>query len=136
MLHPTLLTALIDDEVVVINERLSSRGVTARRKGHEVQICAPELGEDRVLVLEAERYDGEPVGVFVADNDGELLPGSGWPPGLYQGEHPVLNRPFVCVRGTIDYHVHPSHTEDSWDRYRGRIRLADLVVHLLRRIAT
>jgi hypothetical protein len=134
MLHPALLSELLDDEVVVINERLSARGVTAQRDGHHVHIRAPEVGEERILVLDAEKYDGEPVGVFVADGEGHLLPGSGWPPGLCQGEHPVLHRPFVCVRGTIDYHVHPSHIEDSWDRYRGRIRLAGLVVHLLRRI--
>lgn len=101
MLHPDLLGALLDDEVVVINERLSARGVTAWRDGHHVHVRAPEVGEDRLLVLDAEMYDGEPVGVFVADSEGHLLPGSDWPPGLCQGEHPVLHRPFVCVRGTI-----------------------------------
>lgn len=136
MLHPALLRELLDDEVVVINERLSARGVTARRDGHHVHIRAREVGEERILILDAEKYDGEPVGVFVSNSEGDLLPGSGWPPGLFQGEHPVLHRPFVCVRGTIDYHIHPSHIEDSWDRYRGRIRLADLVVHLLRRITS
>jgi len=136
MLHPVLLGTLLDDEIVVINERLAARGVAARRGGHLVQVSAPEVGEDRILVLDAERYDGEPVGVLITDADGTVLPGSRWPTGLCQGEHPVLHRPFVCVRGTIDYHAHPSHTDDSWDRYRGRIRLADLVVHLLRRIAS
>ncbi len=133
MLHPSLLTALLDDEVVVINERLGARGVTARHDGHHVLVEAPQLREGRVLLLDAERYDGEPVGVFVTDPHGTLLPGTDWPAGIYGGEHPVLHRPFVCVRGTIDYHAHPSHADDSWDRYRGRIRLADVVTHLLRR---
>ena len=62
MLHPALLSELLDDEVVVINERLSVRGVTARRDGHHVHIRAPEVGEERILVLDAEKYDGEPVG--------------------------------------------------------------------------
>jgi hypothetical protein len=136
MLHPSVLSELLDDEVVVINERLAARGVTAQRDGHHVQVRAPELGENRILILDAERYDGEPVGVLIGDTDGHVLPGSEWPPGLCQGEHPILRRPFVCVRGTIDYHAHPSHTSDAWDRYRGRIRLADLVVHLLRRITS
>lgn len=66
MLHPALLSALLDDEVVVvINERLSARGITARRDGYHVHIRAPEVGEERILVLDAEKYDGEPVGVFV-----------------------------------------------------------------------
>ena len=135
MLHPAVLHALLDDELVVINERLASMGVRAERHDDKVLVQAPQLGNDRVLVLNAERYDGEPVGISVADPAGGVLPGSAWPPGLYGGEHPVLGRPFVCVRGTLDYHTHPSHTNDPWERYRGRIRLPELIAHLLRRIA-
>ncbi len=134
MLHPAILRALLEGEVLVINERLAARGVSVQCDNHNLHVRAPELGQGRILVLDAESYDGDPVGVFIADNSGQLLPGSQWPPGLCQGEHPVLHRPFVCVRGTIDYHTHPSHVSDTWDRYRGRIRLADLVVHLLRRV--
>lgn len=136
MLHPALLDALLDDEIVVINERLSSRGVTACRNGRSVEIRSATIGAERILRLDAERYDGDPVGVFVASaTDGHLLPGSEWPTGLYQGEHPTLQRPFVCVRGTIDYHAHPSHVDDVWDRYRGRIRLVDITDHLLKRMS-
>lgn len=135
MLHPAVLQILLDDEIVVINERLASMGVRAERDEQNVLVHAPQLGNERVLVLDAERYDGEPVGVSVADCAGITLPGTAWPPGLYGGEHPVLGRPFVCVRGTLDYHAHPSHTSDPWERYRGRLRLPELIAHLLRRIA-
>jgi hypothetical protein len=50
MLHPELLYALLD-EVVVIHERLASRGVSAERDCHRVLIRAPALGADRVLIL-------------------------------------------------------------------------------------
>jgi hypothetical protein len=115
-------------EGVVDGDVLSTRGVTARSDGHYVHIRAHEVGEEGILVLDAEKYDDEPVGVFVAENAVRLLPGSEWPPGLCQDKHPVLHRPFARVRGTIDYHIHPSHIEDGWDRYRGRIRLTGLVV--------
>lgn len=33
--------------------------------------------------------------------------------------HPNTGRPFVCMRGAREYHIHPSHTSDRWDNYRG-----------------
>jgi hypothetical protein len=37
------------------------------------------------------------------------------------------------VQGTYEYHTHPGHAADSWDRYRHQLRLAQLLDHLLRR---
>jgi hypothetical protein len=28
--------------------------------------------------------------------------------------------PFVCVKGTFEYHTNPAHTADSWFSYRGK----------------
>jgi hypothetical protein len=78
MLHPAVLHAVLDDEIVVINERLGSMGVRAERDEDNVLVHAPQLGNERVLVLDAERYDGEPVGVAVADDAGNTLPGTAW----------------------------------------------------------
>jgi hypothetical protein len=135
MLHPELLHVLLDDEIVVVNERMAARGVNAQRDGARVLVQARDFGPNRVLMLEAATYDGDPVGVYFTDSDGGLLRGSEWPSGLYGGEHPVLHRPFACVRGTLDYHTHPSHVNDPWERYRGRIRLPELIHHLLQRTA-
>lgn len=34
--------------------------------------------------------------------------------------HPSTGRPFVCMRGSREFHTHPSHLGERWDGYRGR----------------
>ena len=34
--------------------------------------------------------------------------------------HPSTGRPFVCMRGSHEYHTHYSHITDNWDNYRGQ----------------
>jgi hypothetical protein len=69
----------------------------------------------------------------VVDDDGGVVEHGRRPADLSHSTHPVLGRPFACVRGTFEYHCHPSHLNDRWDSYRPTIHLADLVDHLLRR---
>jgi hypothetical protein len=33
--------------------------------------------------------------------------------------HPITGRPFICMRGSREYHTHSSHTSDSWDNLKG-----------------
>jgi hypothetical protein len=132
-LHPALRDRLLDAELTVLEERLGGHGVMASRTGASILVRAPELGDDRLLVLDAAGYDTEPVGVAITTAAGHPVPGWRWPRALYRGQHPVLRRPFSCVRGTHDYHAHPAHDHDPWDDHRSRLRLADVVDHILRR---
>lgn len=34
--------------------------------------------------------------------------------------HPSTGRPFVCMRGTREYHTHSSHRNEKWEAYRGQ----------------
>ncbi|MGH9209672.1 MAG: hypothetical protein ACRD2C_03220 [Acidimicrobiales bacterium] len=131
-LHPVLRDRLLDAEITVLEERLGGAGVAARRSGPQVHVTAPELGDDQVLVLDAAAYDSDPVAVTITTPTGRPVPGWRWPPALYRGEHPVLLRPFSCIQGTQDYHAHPAHRDDPWDEHRSRLRLADVVTHILR----
>jgi hypothetical protein len=37
------------------------------------------------------------------------------PTGIFHvGPHNVTNLPFVCMRGSREYHTHPSHVSDLW----------------------
>ncbi len=41
------------------------------------------------------------------------------PGGQFNGSpHPSTGRSFVCMRGSREYHTHPSHLNDHWDKYR------------------
>jgi hypothetical protein len=122
MLHPSVLRALLDEEVIVVNERLAERAVNAHHDGRYVRVVARELRPD--LGTDAERYDAEPVGARGSDPGGRLLSGSEWLAGLCQGQHPVLNRPFVCVRGASGYQTHPLPRIRFVGPLPGSIRLA------------
>ncbi len=37
--------------------------------------------------------------------------------------HPGTKRPFLCMRGTREYHEHPQHSGDEWALYRGQYGL-------------
>lgn len=130
MLHPALVAELLDAEVDVAAKRLGTRVAHITRNGTHV-MCGLQSGA--VIDVDGTRYDAEPYAVSIVNSDGDALAGEAWPPGLNHGEHPLLGRPFICIRGTFEYHSHPSHLEDQWDRYRGRIALADLLEHILRR---
>jgi hypothetical protein len=38
---------------------------------------------------------------------------------FHQGPHPITNRPFICMRGAREYHIHPSHVGDPWEPLKG-----------------
>ncbi len=132
MLHSKVLNDVLDAEVAVARERLGSRVTGIERLGALVDVTYVTLDGRPVRVrFDGTRFDAEPFRVAVVGEDGHILPHARWPLGLSLGEHPVHGRPFACLRGTFEYHTHPSHLEDSWDRYRSTLRLADLAHHVL-----
>lgn len=46
---------------------------------------------------------------------------------VLQERHPETGLPFLCVRGTREYHSHPEHTGDDWALHREGFALFDLV---------
>src|SRR5258706_9913246 len=120
MLHPDVAAELLDAEIEVAVGLLGSRVTSLARQGTDIHCL---LHGGLTVQLDGADYDSEPLGVRLVDQRGTVLAGSQWPQGLYSGEHPVLARPFACVRGTAEYHLHPSHLSDRWDTYRGRIQV-------------
>ncbi len=42
------------------------------------------------------------------------------PTGVFHpGPHPITNRFFICMRGSREYHTHPSHVSDPWENLKG-----------------
>jgi hypothetical protein len=50
-------------------------------------------------------------GILVVDRAGAFG-------GYLPGGHPFTERPFLCVRGTWEFHVHPQHADLPWDWIR------------------
>jgi putative metal binding uncharacterized protein len=41
------------------------------------------------------------------------------PGGVFNpSPHPSVGRPFICMRGSLEYHNHPSHVNDPWEQLR------------------
>jgi hypothetical protein len=42
------------------------------------------------------------------------------PGGVFNpSAHPTTGRPFICMKGALEYHTHTSHLNDRWDALRG-----------------
>lgn len=53
--------------------------------------------------------------------DGSLLTAAlSNPTGVFHpAPHPITNRLFICMRGSREYHTHPSHVSDPWEKHKG-----------------
>jgi hypothetical protein len=131
----SLTERLLDKEVVLIQGDLRGvAGVRVRREATDVLVGFDHdrSGNPRMFRLVCADFDAQPPSVAMVDPENRAeLPLEAWSSGVPHSVHPVTNKPFVCLQGIAEYHSHPSHTSDSWDRYRNRFRLAQTVRRLL-----
>jgi len=85
----------------------------------DVAFCAPGRTTLRLLVR-AEDWNGQPPSIELQAADGTPLTKAPVAPGaqFHQGPHPSTGKPFVCMRGSREYHTHSSHLTDLWSNYR------------------
>jgi hypothetical protein len=104
-------------------------------------VCqVPDLGtrpvrRDLILHMDLVDFDGQPPTAQLLLADRSPLPAGQWPKalgnqGIVQGHH-AYDRPFFCRRGLREYHTHPQHEDDPWDRHREALSLDALVIELL-----
>jgi hypothetical protein len=102
-------------------------------------INVPDLGSLRtrelILRVDCSDFDGQPPLAELLAPDGTPLPGPQWPydprrQGIVHG-HPKYGRPFFCRRGLREYHEHPQHEDDPWDRWREGMPLYQIVVGIV-----
>jgi hypothetical protein len=88
---------------------------------------------DLILRTRCDDWDGRPPEIDLLDaNRAELTE---WPKdttgrGIVHN-HPDYTRPFFCRPGTREYHTHPVHKDDPWDKHREGATLAGIIVGLL-----
>lgn len=131
----TLTEQLLDEEVSLIERDLAEvSGVRVWRDATDVLVAfdRDRSGRRAMFRLACRDFDAEAPSVAMLDPDTRAeLPLDAWTPGVPHSIHPVTNQPFVCLQGVAEYHSHPSHASDSWDRYRNRFRLPQTVRRLL-----
>ena len=133
----SLTEKLLDKEVALIESDLQGvPGVRVWREATDVLVAFNRDRSERpgLFRLSCNRFDAEPPSVAMLDPvSRDELPLEAWTSGVPHSVHPVTNKPFVCLQGVAEYHSHPSHTSDDWDRYRNRFRLAQTVRRLLQK---
>jgi len=134
-LHPVLLDEMLTDEVRAAGHRLGARFESIELDGSDIYV---RIGQTNIggatLRFAGRGYDAEPFKVAVVTENGEIAPQERWPTGLFHSLHPILNRGFICIRGTFEYHCHPSHLGDPWSAYRLTLRLPQLLRHILKKV--
>jgi hypothetical protein len=135
-LHPDVLSDLLETEADVARERLGNRLSALTVHGNCMVGVFSAHGRDWRLCLDGTHYDMLPPSLSVIDEDLHAQPRENWPPGLaYEQvpDHPVLHRPWTCLRGTLEYHMYPGHSADAWEFSRGDLRIADILDHILQK---
>lgn len=134
MAHPAIVAERLEREIRVARAQFANSGLRLEHEGTNIGMWFPGVAPEAVVLLDGPRYNADPLSLTVVDLNGEPLPADRWPRGLFHSQHPVLQRPFACLRGLLEYHTHPSHVDDSWDRYRNSIRLVNLVGHIMSKV--
>lgn len=103
---------------------------------HQVPLLGqPPTERDLILHLDLADYDAQPPTAELLRPDRSPLPAAEWPKSIHgQGivaSHKDYGRPFFCRRGLREYHTHPQHEDDPWDKYREHLALHQIVIELL-----
>lgn len=131
-MHEALAKAKFDEDVSVLTP------VYCTRKGWALDQCA-------FPILDVTIQAKTPVRLrFTCDNWDELPPsitiltpeGIDWkaplPGGVFNGgAHEVTGKPFICMRGSREFHTHGGHKTETWDNYRAKeANLVNLLTQL------
>jgi hypothetical protein len=72
--------------------------------------------------MRCDHWNEQPPSVRLLGADGQLLitvPRD--PAGIFNaGPHPLTGAPFICIRGSREYHTHSSHLTDDWSLCRNQ----------------
>jgi hypothetical protein len=133
-----LAIRLLNGEVAVCraDPAFQLDGIRIWRKGTDIFVAfsAGTGGKPGTFRLACAEFDARPPSVAMVDSKSHAeLPLEDWTPGVPHSIHPVTQRPFVCLQGIAEYHSHPSHVSDSWDRYRARFRIRETAKKLLKK---
>ena len=136
-MHEAASRALFEEEVAKLGqELLESRGWTLFAKEFpvlDVGFSAQDGARLRLRLL-CDDWNERPPSVQFIDSEGRPLAViERDPAGVFNNSpHPSTGRPFVCMKGIREYHIHPSHTNDPWETIKGgdKFKLGGILTQL------
>lgn len=120
-MHEVLARSKFDSDVADLGDvAADSCGLTVNQRTYPILDVTIHHSRPLRLRLSAPNWDDQPPSIELLKPDGspftERLPG-----GIFhQGPHPIAGRPFICMRGSLEFHTHSSHLNESWAQYRGQ----------------
>jgi hypothetical protein len=119
-MHPAASKARFEEEVANFSSSLAARrGWTFHSLDYPLIDCSFAMNARTPirLRLTCDDWNDRPPSITLHVIDGTLITAAPTnPSGIFHpSPHPVTSRYFVCMRGTREYHTHPSHVGDSWD---------------------
>lgn len=113
---------------------LTQRGWTVMTAAYpvlDVIFAHPRRASFR-LRFTCDDWDDFPPSIDLLRADGEYIPAQRQPDDPHEyvfansgsvfnsGTHERTGRPFVCMRGSREFHTHSGHRGEAWDNYRGQ----------------
>lgn len=124
-MHPAAAKVLFDEDVAHLNQNLAARRGWILHSIEFPTIDCTFAAEGRTPLrvrFQCDNWNDSPPSISLHAADGAplaALPNN--PTGVFNGSaHPTANRPFICMRGSREYHTHPSHVGESWEPLRGQ----------------
>lgn len=123
-MHDLLARSAFVDEVRHLTPELCGLRGWVLREAEYPMVVVDLTGAGRTslrLIVDCTGFPGTPPSITFANDNGVPLRVVPVAPGgqFHQGPHPQTGLPFVCMRGSREYHTHTSHIGDCWDNYRG-----------------
>lgn len=120
-MHEVLAKAKFDGDVADLSDvAADSCGMTVNRRVYPILDVTIRHSRPLRLRMTAPNWDDQPPSIELLNPDGSPLTGP-MPGGIFhQGPHPTAGRPFICMRGSLEFHTHSSHLNESWAQYRGQ----------------
>ena len=121
--HPAASKALFEEELAALPGRLlQQRGWILHSASYPTVDCSFTAPGRKTLRLRLtlDDWNDLPPSILLLDSDGvPLSRGPSDPKGVFNNSsHPTTGRPFICMRGSREYHTHSSHTSDHWGPLR------------------
>lgn len=119
--HEALAKANFERDVAALSDVAAVRlNLTVHAKGFPVLDATVNHKRPIRFRMTAPNWNEQPPSIEILKPDGEPwtepLPG-----GVFNSSlHDVTRRPFICMRGALEYHTHSSHLNEKWETYRGQ----------------
>jgi hypothetical protein len=119
--HPALAKKRFDEDVRNLNPELASRlGLTIHSAEYPVWDVTVEHIRPVRLIFTAPDWNETPPSIAICKPDGEPMT-DGIPGGLFNATaHDRTGRPFVCMAGSLEFHTHSSHVNETWEGFKGK----------------